>query len=102
MTNDPDTSREPVEAQLASPPRSADIVIVGSGMGGGTLAYALRNLGARVLVLERGDFLPREPQNWDPWAVFRDKRYKPKELWRDSDGRLYQPGVYYWVGGNTK
>ena len=71
-------------------------------MGGGTLAYALRNLDARILVLERGDFLPREPQNWDPWAVFRDKRYKPKELWRAGDGRLYQPGVYYWVGGNTK
>lgn len=85
-----------------TPPRAADIVIVGSGMGGGTLAYALRNRGARVLVLERGDFLPQEPQNWDPWAVFRDKRYKPQEEWRAGDGTPYQPGVYYWVGGNTK
>ncbi len=102
MTNDPDTSREPVEAQIASPPRSADIVIVGSGMGGGTLAYALRNLGASVLVLERGDFLPREPQNWDPWAVFQTGRYKPHETWQAGDGTAYQPGVYYWVGGNTK
>ncbi len=86
----------------APPPRAADIVVVGSGMGGSTLAYALRHRGARVLVLERGDFLPQEPQNWDPWAVFRDRRYKPHEEWRAGDGAAYQPGVYYWVGGNTK
>jgi choline dehydrogenase-like flavoprotein len=109
MTNDAETRQEPRAAPAqdpaptsAPPLRSADIVIIGSGMGGGTLAYALRDLGARVLVLERGDYLPQEPQNWDPWAVFRDKRYKPRELWRDGDGRLYRPGVYYWVGGNTK
>jgi choline dehydrogenase-like flavoprotein len=84
------------------PPRAADIVIVGSGMAGSTLAYALRDRGARVLVLERSDFLPQEPQNWDPQAVFWDKRYKPAEEWHAGDGTAYQPGVYYWVGGNTK
>src|SRR5436309_9652097 len=95
-------SQQPVEVAApvptpgaAPPPRAADIVIVGSGMGGGTLAYALRNRGARVLVLERGDFLPQEPQNWEPWAVVWDKRYKPRELWRAGEGRLYRPGVYY-------
>ncbi len=109
MRHDPSTRLQPVEGATPvlsqptdPPPRSADIVIVGSGMGGGTLAYALRNLGASVLLLERGNFLPRERQNWDPWAVFRDGRYKTSERWQAGDGTLYQPGVYYWVGGNTK
>ncbi|WUH99563.1 GMC family oxidoreductase [Spirillospora sp. NBC_00431] len=79
----------------------ADIVIVGSGMGGGTLAYALRGLGIRVLILERGDFLPTERQNWEATAVFSG-RYRADERWRDGDGRDYKPGVHYWVGGNTK
>jgi choline dehydrogenase-like flavoprotein len=89
-------------ARADPPPRAADIVIVGSGMGGSTLAYALRDRGARVVVLERGDVLPQEPQNWDPQAVFWDTRYKPAEEWHAGDGTAYQPGVYYWVGGNTK
>jgi choline dehydrogenase-like flavoprotein len=80
---------------------SADIVIIGSGMGGSTLAYALRDLGARVLVLERGDFLPTERQNWEAPAVFGG-RYKTTESWVDGDGRPYTPGMHYWVGGNTK
>ena len=82
--------------------RHADVVIVGSGMGGGTLAWALRDSGARVLLLERGDFLPVEPQNWSPEAVFTENRYKAKELWRDADGGWFAPGVHYVVGGNTK
>lgn len=80
---------------------SADIVIIGSGMCGSTLAYALRDLGAQVLVLERGAFLPAEPQNWDSRAVFGG-RYKPSEAWVDGDGKEYKPGMHYWVGGNTK
>src|SRR5437868_3310968 len=105
MTDDAGTRQEQDEVPARDPgplPQSADIVIVGSGMGGGTLAYALRHLGARILVLERGDFLPQELQNWEPWAVFRDGRYKPSERWRAGEGGLYQPGVYYFVGGNTK
>lgn len=80
-----------------------DIVIVGSGMGGGTLAWALRGSGARVLLVERGDFLPREAANASPTAVFGQRRYATAETWLDGrSGRPFHPGVHYWVGGNTK
>jgi choline dehydrogenase-like flavoprotein len=82
--------------------RSYDVVIVGSGMGGGTLAYALADSGLSVLLLERGDFLPREKQNWDPQAVFERHRYVNAEQWTDQHGTLFTPGTYYYVGGNTK
>ena len=80
-----------------------DFIIIGTGMGGGTLAYALRESGARILLLERGDFLPQEPQNWQVDAIFKENRYKPAEDWIDaSDGSGFKPGVHYFVGGNTK
>ncbi len=80
-----------------------DIIIIGTGMGGGTLAYALRDSGARILLIERGDFLPQEAQNWQVAAVFGENRYKPAETWIDaSDGGRFKPGVHYFVGGNTK
>jgi choline dehydrogenase-like flavoprotein len=80
-----------------------DIAILGSGMGGATLAWTLRGSGARVLVVERGDFLRREDENWSPSAVFWDHRYRNAESWEDGEtGRLYSPGVHYYVGGNTK
>jgi choline dehydrogenase-like flavoprotein len=81
---------------------SYDIAIIGTGMGGGTLAYALRDSGARILLVERGDYLPQEPENWSPKDVFKLKRYKPAETWQDARGRPFQPGVHYYVGGNTK
>jgi len=80
----------------------ADVVIIGSGMGGGTTARALARRGVNVLVLERGERLPREPENWSPRAVFVERRYKPDELWRDGEGRSFAPGVHYVAGGNTK
>lgn len=81
----------------------ADIVIIGSGMGGSTLAWALKDTGADVLVVERGDFLPREPQNSDPAEMYVKKRYRNAEPWIDgSSGKEFAPGVYYYVGGNTK
>jgi choline dehydrogenase-like flavoprotein len=79
-----------------------DLVIIGTGMGGGALAYALRDSGRKILLLERGDYLPSEPENWDPEAVFNQKRYKPKEQWFDDSGHTFPPGVHYFVGGNTK
>lgn len=80
-----------------------DIIIIGTGMGGGVLTHALQNSGARILVIERGGFLPSEPQNWNVAAVFDEKRYKPNEYWIDaSNGKPFQPGVHYFVGGNTK
>jgi choline dehydrogenase-like flavoprotein len=80
----------------------ADVVIVGAGMGGGTLAWALRESGARVLLIERGAFLPPEPENWSPESVFIENRYKAPEKWRDARGGWFSPGVHYFVGGNTK
>jgi choline dehydrogenase-like flavoprotein len=71
-------------------------------MGGGALAYALRDSGRKILLLERGDYLPSEPDNWDPEAVFKQKKYKPREQWYDDAGNTFLPGVHYFVGGNTK
>jgi choline dehydrogenase-like flavoprotein len=81
---------------------SADVVVIGSGMGGATTALALARRGVDVLVLERGARLPREPQNWSAHAVFVERRYKPAERWLDGAGRTFAPGVHYVVGGNTK
>lgn len=80
----------------------AEVCVVGSGMGGATTAWALAARGVDVLVLERGERLPREPQNYSPTAVFLDRRYKPAEMWRDGRGRDFAPGVHHVVGGNTK
>ncbi|MFC6879136.1 MULTISPECIES: GMC family oxidoreductase [Actinomadura] len=79
-----------------------DIVIVGSGMGGGTLAYALRDSGARVLIVEQGGFLPREAANWSPTAVHVQGRYKNSPEWYDDKGKAFVPGNYHYVGGSTK
>ncbi len=79
-----------------------DVVIVGSGAGGGTVAHALADSGARILVLERGDFIPREPENWDPTAVWQQLRYRTAEHWVDQRGADFQPYMHYCVGGNTK
>jgi len=87
---------------MSSPDLYADVVIVGSGMGGGTTAYALAKKGVSVLVLERGDRLPNEKENWGPKEIFVDKRYKSKEVWVDSRGKDFAPGVHFYVGGNTK
>jgi choline dehydrogenase-like flavoprotein len=81
---------------------SADIVVIGSGMGGATTALALARRGADVLILERGDRLPRELANWSARAVFTERRYKPAERWLDGVGTSFAPGVHYVVGGNTK
>ena len=79
-----------------------DVIIIGTGAGGGTLAHALAGSGKRILLLERGDFLPRETENWDPRPVFVDGRYISKDTWFDGDGKPFQPQVHYFVGGATK
>lgn len=79
-----------------------DIIIIGTGAGGGTLLHALAPTGKRILVLERGGFVPRELENWDTKAVNLDARYNTKEVWRDKDGRPLHPHTNYFVGGNTK
>jgi len=45
-----------------------DVIIIGSGAGGGTLAYALAPTGKRILILERGDYVRREKENWSSEA----------------------------------
>ena len=80
---------------------TAEIVIIGSGAGGATLAHSLRERGAEVLLVERGGFMPREPANWSAAAVHRDGRYRSPERRLDADGRLYWPRQYAVVGGNT-
>jgi choline dehydrogenase-like flavoprotein len=79
-----------------------DVIIIGTGAGGGTLARALAPTGKRILILERGGFLPREKENWSPRAVNLEGRYKAQETWLDSAGREFHPSIHYWVGGNTK
>ncbi|MDQ6816251.1 MAG: GMC family oxidoreductase [Actinomycetota bacterium] len=87
---------------MASNRITTDIAIIGSGPGGATMAYALRNAGARVLLLERGGFLPIEEENKSVRAVFKASRYKAKETWFDARRRPFTPGNHYFVGGNTK
>jgi len=82
--------------------RHYDVIIIGTGAGGGTLGHRLASAGVRVLWLERGDFLPRELDNWDTKAVFVRGKYLAQETWYDRHGDEFQPEVNYYVGGNTK
>ena len=79
-----------------------DVIIIGSGAGGGTLARHLAPSGKRILILERGDWLPREPQNWRAEDVFVDGRYVSEDTWYDAGGKPFQPQIHYFVGGATK
>jgi choline dehydrogenase-like flavoprotein len=79
-----------------------DVIIVGTGAGGGTLARHLAPSGKKILLLERGDWLPREPQNWLAQDVFVDNRYISEDTWYDDQGRSFQPQIHYFVGGATK
>jgi choline dehydrogenase-like flavoprotein len=79
-----------------------DVIIVGSGAGGGTLAQRLAPSGKRILLLERGGWLPRELENWLAQSVFVENRYVSPETWYDANGKPFQPQVHYFVGGATK
>ena len=101
-----------IEAAGADHPRRAhrgvqrmsdyDVIVIGSGAGGGTLVHRLAPSGKRILLLERGDWLPREPQNWSAADVFVDNRYVSEDTWYDEHGKPFQPQVHYFVGGATK
>jgi choline dehydrogenase-like flavoprotein len=79
-----------------------DLIIVGSGPGGGSVAWSLAKTGKRILVIERGGYLPRERENWDTDEVFRKARYQANETWHSSSGAAFKPGLHYFVGGNSK
>jgi choline dehydrogenase-like flavoprotein len=79
-----------------------DVIIIGTGAGGGTLAHKLAPSGLRILLLERGDYIKRELENWDSREVITKGRYKAKEKWFDRTGQQFHPGQHYYVGGQTK
>jgi choline dehydrogenase-like flavoprotein len=79
-----------------------DIIIIGTGAGGGTLAHRLAPSGKKILILERGTFLPREKDNWNPVEVTKKDRYFNAETWQDKEVKELKPATGYWVGGNTK
>ncbi len=79
-----------------------DVIVIGSGPGGATLAQRLAPSGKQILMIERGDYLPRSQANWDAGTVFVDGAYQAKEEWQDRGGRIFHPGLHYYVGGNSK
>jgi len=79
-----------------------DIIVIGTGPGGASLAQRLAPTGKRILLLERGDYLPRTQANWDAQTVFVDGAYQAQETWYGRDGRSFRPGLHYYVGGNSK
>ena len=79
-----------------------DIIIIGAGAGGGTVAYSLAPTGKRILILERGGYLPKEEDNWNPDAIFQGRKYQITETWLDKDNKGFLPQAFYNVGGNTK
>lgn len=78
-----------------------DVIVIGSGAGGATVAQRLAPTGKRILILERGEHLPRENENWSPRSVFIEHRYRTQERWYDKAGHPFTPNTHYWVGGNT-
>ncbi|HUX13878.1 MAG TPA: GMC family oxidoreductase [Spirochaetia bacterium] len=79
-----------------------DFVIIGSGMGGAAAAHVLKDTGRQILILERGDYLKQEKQNWDISEVAEKHRYDADEVWYDGHGNPFNPRIYYNVGGNSK
>ena len=79
-----------------------DLIVIGSGPGGASLAHRLAPSGKRILILERGDYLPRSEKNWDAQTVFVDADYQSHERWTNAQGDSFSPALHYYVGGNSK
>lgn len=98
-----DQDNEAIEPYLDKPLKDHyDVIVIGSGPGGGTMAYELAKTGKSVLLVERGDILPTEPENWNSDYVLKEQKYANSEKWLDAEGNSYQPNMYYYVGGLTK
>ncbi|MEP6938125.1 MAG: GMC family oxidoreductase [Rudaea sp.] len=82
--------------------RHYDVIVIGSGPGGASVVHRLASTGKRILLLERGDYLPRSPANWDAQTVFVDAAYQAPETWYGRNGEAFHPGLHYFVGGNSK
>jgi choline dehydrogenase-like flavoprotein len=87
---------------MRMPDSHYDMIVIGSGPGGASLAYRLAPTGRRILLIERGDYLPRSPANWDSQTVFVEGVYQAKETWYGKNGESFHPGLHYYVGGNSK
>ena len=87
---------------MSATPDHYDVIVIGSGPGGASLAQRLAATGKRILMLERGGYLPRSRDNWDARTVFVDGAYQAKETWYGGDGSAFHPGLHYYVGGNSK
>jgi choline dehydrogenase-like flavoprotein len=79
-----------------------DLIVIGSGPGGASLVHRLAPTGKRILLLERGDYLPRSQANWNAKTVFIDGVYQARDTWYGADGSRFRPGLHYFVGGNSK
>ena len=79
-----------------------DVLIIGSGMGGATLAAGLAPTGARITILERGQRLQDTAAARDANAIFGQGIFRNDETWEDATGQSFNPGNYYYVGGNSK
>jgi len=81
---------------------SPEVIIIGSGIGGATMAATLAATGKRILILERGEHLAPSAQDRSDKAIFAEGFFRPKEEWLDGEGKPFNPGSYYYVGGNSK
>lgn len=79
-----------------------DVIVIGTGAGGGTLARKLASHGHKVLILERGDFVEKEISELVDTEVFKKEQFHAPESWYDDNGEPFHPQTSYCVGGNTK
>ena len=79
-----------------------DTIVVGSGAGGSSVAYKLAKAGKRVLLIEKGPFVPRDASTLDVRQVFVDGVFTNHVVWSDGRGREFVPSEFHNVGGKTK
>ena len=79
-----------------------DIIVVGTGAGGGTITRKLAEAGKKILVLEQGEFTEKESSQLEEVELFKKEDYHAPEQWYDSEGEPFFPQTSYCVGGNTK